>query len=98
MNGPEATFDRAIDLLNDADPESVPEDHVNAPTMVLKALLDADRPLTKREIVDAIGGRRSERTTRRVLNELEEAGLIERHRQPPGGPKPDRFEVVDAPD
>lgn len=91
MNGPEATFDRAIDLLTAADPELVPEDRVDAPTLTVKALLDADRPLTKRELAKQI--RRSPRTVTDVVGELESAGLVERHSQPRGSTKPDRFEV-----
>lgn len=94
MNGPDATFDRAIDLLTEADPDLTPEDRVDAPTLAVKVLLDADRPLTKAEIADRI--RRSTRTVTDVLGDLEAAGVVERHAQPRGSTTPDRFEVVET--
>lgn len=92
MNGPKPTFDAAIDLLCEADPDMVPHDQVNAPTLALATLLEADRPLTKAELAQRI--HRSARTMTDVVGELESAGLIERHTHPRGSKEPDRFELV----
>jgi DNA-binding MarR family transcriptional regulator len=73
VNGPEATFDRAYDTLDEhLDRDEPPMAHLRA----YKALLETDRPLTRAEMARAI--ERSGRQTTRVIRELEAKDLVER--------------------